>query len=88
MAVPILRPRAASRVLARWYGRKARELPWRGSASPWGVLVSEVILQQTTVETAIPYYGRIMERFPDPAALATARDEDLLKLWSGLGYYS
>lgn len=88
MAGPILRPRAASRALARWYGRNARELPWRGSASPWGVLVSEVILQQTTVETAIPYYGRIMVRFPDPPALAAARDEDLLKLWSGLGYYS
>ncbi len=87
--VTAIRPRAlsATRRLAAWYRRHARELPWRRAPTPYHVLVSEVMLQQTTVETVIPYYERFVERFPNLRSLAVAREEDLLRLWSGLGYY-
>src|SRR5438128_1538033 len=74
--------------LAEWYGRARRELPWRLTRDPYCILVSEVMLQQTRVETVIPYYHRFLERFPDSETLAKAREADVLACWSGLGYYS
>ena len=74
--------------LLAWYDRSARRLPWRERPDPYHVLVSEFMLQQTRVETVIPYFLRFMERFPSLAALAGAREEEVLKLWEGLGYYS
>jgi A/G-specific adenine glycosylase len=77
----------AERLLA-WYRRGKRDLPWRRSRDPYHIWVSEVMLQQTRVETVIPYYHRFLERFPTIEALADAPEEDVLKLWEGLGYYS
>ena len=65
-----------------------RALPWRASTEPYGVWVSEIMLQQTRVETAAPYYLRWMDRFPSVTELAEADEEDVLKTWEGLGYYS
>jgi A/G-specific adenine glycosylase len=76
----------APRLLA-WYDRHRRDLPWRRTRDPWAIWLAEVLLQQTRVETAIPYYERLLERFPTPAALAAASEDELLALWSGLGYY-
>lgn len=74
--------------LLGWYRAKHRCLPWRENREPYRVWVSEIMLQQTRVETVIPYYGRFMERFPTVASLAVCEDEELFKLWEGLGYYS
>ena len=73
--------------LLRWYGRAKRDLPWRHTTDPYAIWVSEVMLQQTTVAAVIPYWERFLERFPDSATLAKSREEDVLALWSGLGYY-
>ncbi len=75
-------------VLLRWYERHARDLPWRGHPDPYAVWVSEIMLQQTRVETVIPYFLRWMERFPSLRALAAASQQDVLSAWEGLGYYS
>ena len=74
--------------LLRWYDENRRTLPWRGTRDPYRVWVSEIMLQQTRVAAAIPYYRRWMEALPDVAALAAVEEEQLLKLWEGLGYYS
>ncbi len=74
--------------LMNWYEKEARDLPWRREPSPYGIWVSEMMLQQTRVETVIPYYNRFMEAFPDVFALALGEEEQLLKLWQGLGYYA
>jgi A/G-specific adenine glycosylase len=79
--------RAARRALLAHYDRARRDLPWRGERDPYRVWVSEVMLQQTRVETVIPYYRRWLERFPDVAALADADLDDVLLAWQGLGYY-
>ncbi len=79
--------RIAPRLLP-WYAKHARGLPWRGSRDPYAVWVSEIMLQQTRVETVIPYFERWMRRFPDAAALARAEEQEVLKAWEGLGYYS
>lgn len=71
-----------------WYRRHRRRLPWRDSADPYAVWISEVMLQQTQVATAVPYYRRFMTAFPDVAALAAADPQQVLKLWESLGYYS
>ena len=76
-----------ARLLA-WYDEQARDLPWRRAATPYATLVSEVMLQQTRVETVIPYFERWLTRFPDIEALATASEDDVLRAWEGLGYYS
>ncbi len=81
------RAAGAARALLRWYAGAGRDLPWRRDPNPYRVLVSEVMLQQTTVETAVPYYERFLGAYPDVRSLAKARVEDLLALWSGLGYY-
>jgi A/G-specific adenine glycosylase len=78
----------ADRLLA-WFDRHGRkDLPWQQNRTPYRVWVSEIMLQQTQVATVIPYFERFMARFPDAAALADARVDDVLALWSGLGYYS
>ena len=65
-----------------------RDLPWRRTSDPYRIWVSEIMLQQTRVQAAIPYYERFFERFPDVARLAAAPEEEVLTAWSGLGYYS
>lgn len=70
-----------------WYDRAARDLPWRQRPTPYTALVSEAMLQQTVVAAAIPYFTRFIARFPDFAALAAARERDVMAAWSGLGYY-
>lgn len=77
-----------SRALLNWYAANARRLPWRGHPDPYAVWVSEIMLQQTRVETVIPYFERWMERFPSLADLAAADEQAVLQTWEGLGYYS
>ncbi|MFN2195965.1 MAG: A/G-specific adenine glycosylase [Anaerolineales bacterium] len=77
----------ASRLLS-WYARHARRLPWRDHPDPYAVWVSEIMLQQTRVETVIPYFERWMNRFPSLLELAAADLQDVLNQWEGLGYYS
>jgi A/G-specific adenine glycosylase len=74
--------------LLSWYDNNRRALPWRGTKDPYHILVSEMMLQQTRAVVVAPYYERFLARFPDAATLARAREEDVLALWSGLGYYS
>lgn len=74
--------------LLDWYRTNSRCLPWRENRNPYRVWVSEIMLQQTRVEAVIPYYERFMEHFPTIASLAACDDEELFKLWEGLGYYS
>jgi len=76
------------RNLICWYKKHLRALPWRDEPTPYRVWISEIMLQQTQVKTVIPYYDRFLKRFPDVESLANASEEDVLALWSGLGYYS
>ncbi len=78
---------ALRRALIAWYERNRRDLPWRRNRDAYAVWVSEVMLQQTTVKTAAPYYEAFLARFPSLAALAEAEEDDVLAAWSGLGYY-
>lgn len=80
--------RRPAQLLLDWYASARRDLPWRRTRDPWRVLVSEIMLQQTRVSTVIPYYERFLARFPTPESLAAASEDELLALWSGLGYYS
>jgi A/G-specific adenine glycosylase len=73
--------------LLGWFREFQRDLPWRGTKDPFHIWVSEIMLQQTRVVAAIPYYLRFLQRFPDVHALAAAPQEEVLRLWSGLGYY-
>ena len=75
-------------LLLSWYREKGRVLPWRSDPAPYHVWVSEIMLQQTRVETVRTYYQRFIARLPDIASLAECPEEELLKLWEGLGYYS
>lgn len=79
--------RRLRRRLLAWYRRERRDLPWRGVADPYRVWISEVMLQQTTVKTVLPYYAAFVERFPDVRTLAAATQDEVLARWSGLGYY-
>ena len=79
---PIRRP------LLRWYDANRRDLPWRRTSDPFAIWISEAMLQQTRVETVIPYWERFLERFPTVESLATADLDDVYALWTGLGYYS
>ncbi len=76
-----------SDLLLAWYDRHGRVLPWRGIHDPYATWVSETMLQQTRVETVLSYYERFLRRFPTVADLAAASEEEVLKLWEGLGYY-
>jgi A/G-specific adenine glycosylase len=77
-----------SRQLLTWYDQNARRLPWRGELDPYRIWISEIMLQQTRIETVIPYYQRWLERFPTLDDLANASGQDVLHAWEGLGYYS
>ena len=74
--------------LRRWHVDHGRELPWQNCRDPYKVWISEIMLQQTTVVTVKPYFERFLKRFPNVAKLAAANEEDVLRLWEGLGYYS
>jgi A/G-specific adenine glycosylase len=74
--------------LLAWYGEFQRDLPWRRDKDPYRIWLSEIMLQQTRVAAAIPYYERFLQHFPDIQALAGAPQQEVLRLWSGLGYYS
>jgi len=89
--VPPARRASLRRRLLAWYERARRELPWRfpqHGADPYRVWLAEVMLQQTQVATAVPYYARFVARFPTIEALAAAEEDEVLALWSGLGYYA
>ncbi|MBR6708599.1 MAG: A/G-specific adenine glycosylase [Clostridia bacterium] len=75
-------------ILLPWYARAARQLPWREDKEPYHVWLSEIMLQQTRVEAVKGYYARFLSALPDIASLAEAPEEQILKLWEGLGYYS
>ncbi|MCB1125710.1 MAG: A/G-specific adenine glycosylase, partial [Verrucomicrobiae bacterium] len=81
-------PPALARSLLLWFAAEAEDLPWRRTADPYAVWVSEIMLQQTQVATVIPYYRRWMEVLPNVASLARAPLDRVLKLWEGLGYYT
>ena len=74
--------------LLDWYSLRARQLPWRGLTDPYAIWISEVMLQQTRIDTVIPYFKRWMERFPSISVLASASQQEVLSTWEGLGYYS
>ena len=76
-----------ARGLLAWYARAGRDLPWRRSPDPYRVWVSEIMLQQTQVDRVKDFFTRFVARFPDVASLAAAQEDDVLRLWEGLGYY-
>src|SRR5579862_8999683 len=71
----------------RWFKVHQRDLPWRRTRDPYAIWISEIMLQQTQVNTVIPYYERWMRELPTVANFARARQQSILKLWEGLGYY-
>ncbi len=73
--------------LVRWFQANGRDYPWRRTTDPWAILVSEIMLQQTTIPTVLARYESWMQRYPTPAALAAAREDEALRSWEGLGYY-
>jgi len=81
-------PQLIGRLLLSWYARGHRDLPWRNTRDPYRIWISEIMLQQTRAQTVIPYYTRFLERFPTIESLAAATEDEVLVLWSGLGYYS
>jgi A/G-specific adenine glycosylase len=87
--LPPPRLRAAFRgPLLRWFRQHQRDLPWRRARTPYRVWISELMLQQTRADQALPYYERFLRRFPTVKALAEAPRAEVLKLWEGLGYYA
>src|SRR6266487_3875939 len=75
------------RRLLAWYARHGRDLPWRKTRDPYRILVSEIMLQQTRAQAVIPYYEEFLARFPSARDLAEAEESEILRRWSGLGYY-
>ena len=75
-------------VLNTWYSKNKRQLPWRLNPAPYSIWLSEIIFQQTRIQQGLPYYIRFIQNYPTVEALASAREEEILKLWQGLGYYS
>lgn len=74
--------------LRRWFQRNGRDLPWRRTDDPYAILVSEMMLQQTQVAAVVPYFARWMDKFPDVRSLALSGEDEVLRAWQGLGYYS
>ena len=74
--------------LVQWYHNNKRQLPWRNTSDAYVIWLSEIILQQTRVEQGMPYFYRFLENYPNVSSFAAAAEEDILKLWQGLGYYS
>ena len=87
VALPPAQVAYLQETLLGWYEACRRDLPWRRTRDPYAIWVSEIMLQQTRVETVIPYYERFLTRFPTALALAEAPPDDVLAAWSGLGYY-
>jgi A/G-specific adenine glycosylase len=83
-----VRVRRIQQSLEQWYEGARRDLPWRRTADPYRIWVSEIMLQQTRVAAVVPYYERFLARYPDVAALARAPEAEVLASWSGLGYYA
>ncbi len=83
-----MKPFDFSNKILSWYGAKKRDLPWRNTCDPYKIWVSEVILQQTRIDQGIGYYYRFIEKFLTIFALANAEEEEIMKIWQGLGYYS
>src|SRR5690349_10991498 len=82
-------PMDFARTIVAWQRAQGHhDLPWQGTREPYRIWLSEVMLQQTQVATVIPYYERFLKRFPSAQRLALAREEEVLRLWSGLGYYA
>ena len=79
---------ALAEPLCLWYEKNKRSMPWRDDATPYHVWLSEIMLQQTRIEAVKEYYHRFTERLPDVASLAEVPEEELMKLWEGLGYYN
>jgi A/G-specific adenine glycosylase len=77
-----------SAILINWYLKNKRDLPWRNTSDPYKIWLSEIILQQTRVEQGLPYYLKFIKKYPDVKKLAKADEDEVLKLWQGLGYYS
>ena len=71
-----------------WYSKNKRDLPWRKNKDPYSVWLSEIILQQTKIQQGLPYYTKFIDKYPNVFSLASALEQDILKLWEGLGYYS
>ncbi len=86
--IPARRIAAVRKALLAWYYKHRRSLPWRNTRDPYRIWISEIMAQQTRIETVVPYYERFIRRFPRIHDLAQAQEEDVLKLWEGLGYYS
>lgn len=80
--------RGLRRALLAWFRQSARDLPWRRTRDPYRIWVSEVMLQQTRVETVLPYYKRFLKKFPGVRSLASATQDQVLNLWQGMGYYT
>ena len=76
-----------SRLLLRWYDTNRRDLPWRSNSNPYFIWISEIMLQQTRVDQAIPYFEKFIKRFPDVIRLSEAEEIEVLKYWEGIGYY-
>lgn len=74
--------------IVEWYLENKRDLPWRETNDPYRIWLSEIILQQTRVNQGLPYYKKFLDRYPDIKALAEAKEEEVLRLWQGLGYYT
>ena len=87
MTLPEGKIHALREQLLAWYAEEARDLPWRRTRDPYAILVSEIMLQQTRVETVLAYYDRFLRQFPAFEALAAAPLDNVLKAWEGLGYY-
>ena len=79
---------AISKTLIEWYKKNKRDLPWRNTTDAYTIWISEIILQQTRVAQGLDYFERFIRRFPDVQSLAAAREEEVLRYWQGLGYYS
>ncbi len=78
---------ALAQALVNWFTQCGKDYPWRRTSDPWAILVSEIMLQQTTIPTVLPRYEPWLKRFPTPASLAAASEEEALHSWEGLGYY-
>lgn len=87
-AADAARIKALAPALLPWFAKHKRPLPWRENYAPYAVWISEIMLQQTQMERGVSYFQRWMERFPDVTSVACAPEEEVLRLWEGLGYYS
>ncbi|MFY0651488.1 MAG: A/G-specific adenine glycosylase [Cyclobacteriaceae bacterium] len=81
-------PKSFQNTLLKWYGLNKRDLPWRHSSDPYVIWLSEIILQQTRVQQGLPYFAKFLNAYPDVHSFAAADEQDILKHWQGLGYYS